>query len=187
MVKTSRRALVLIAAALLVTFGGAHAAEPRRIPVANGGALEVQVPDGWAADVQGGGATSAPTVQLTAPGRDFAMTMAPIAIPPSAGKPSPERIRAAVERLAASPEIAARTENPSVAVRELGGPQASGYYFSVTDKTWKAGSDDYHYMTQGALVVGGTVAVNFIFLSNTAPGPDLDAALDLLRSARNAP
>jgi len=75
----------------------------------------------------------------------------------------------------------------TIAVRELSGPQASGYYFSVTDKMWKAGSEEYHYMTQGALVVGGTVAVNFLFLSNTAPGPDLDAALDLLRSARNAP
>jgi hypothetical protein len=187
MIKRSPRALVLIAAALLITSSGAHAAQPRRIPVANGGALEVQVPDGWAADVQGGGATSPPTVQLTAPGRDFAMTVAPIAIPSSAGKPSPERVRAAVERLAASPEIAARAENPSLAVRELSGPQASGYYFSVTDKMWKAGSEEYHYMTQGALVVGGTVAVNFLFLSNTAPGPDLDAALDLLRSARNAP
>ena len=187
MVPTSPRALVLILAVLLITVGGAHGAQPRRIPVANGGALEVQMPDGWAADVQGGGATSAPTVQVTAPGHDFAMTVAPIAIPSNAGKPSPERIKAAVEQLAAAPEIKARTENPSVAVRELGGPQASGYYFSVTDKTWKAGSDEYHYMTQGALVVGGSVAVNFIFLSNTAPGPDLDAALELLRSARNAP
>ncbi|HEU5197758.1 MAG TPA: hypothetical protein VFW70_23670 [Methylomirabilota bacterium] len=172
--------------AILLTVSGAQAAQPRRIPVANGGTLEVQMPDGWVADVQGGGASSAPTVQVTAPGHDFAMTVAPIAIPPSAGKPSPERLRAAVERMAAAPEIKERAENTSVSVQELGGPQTSGYYFSVTDKTWKAGSDEYHYMTQGALVVGN-VAVNFIFLSNTAPGSDLDAALDLLRSARNAP
>lgn len=185
MMSISPRVLVLTIVVLL-TFSGAQAAQPRRIPVANGGALEVQIPDGWAADVQGGGSTSPPTVQVTAPGHDFAMTVAPIAIPPSAGKPSPERLRAAVERMAAAPEIKERAENPNVAVRELGGPQTPGYYFSVTDKTWKAGSDDYHYMTQGAFVVGN-VAVNFIYLSNTAPGPDLDAALELLRSARNAP
>jgi len=186
MIMSSARALGLVVVAILVTCSGAWAVQPRRIPVANGGALEVQMPDGWVADVQGGGASSAPTVQMTAPGHDFAMTVAPIAIPPSAGKPSRERIRAAVEQLATTPEIKARAEDPSVTVRELGGAQASGYYFSVTDKTWKAGTDEYHYMTQGAFVVGN-VAVNFIYLSNTAPGPDLDAALDLLRSARNAP
>ena len=186
MLMTSPRALGLVVVALLVTFSSAQAAQPRRIPVANGGALEVQMPDGWVADVQGGGASSAPSTQISAPGHDFAMTVAPIAIPPSAGTPSRERIRAAVERLAAAPEIKARSEDPSIAVRELGGAQASGYYFNVTDKTWKAGTDEYHYMTQGAFVVGN-VAVNFIFLSNSAPGADLDAALDLLRSARNAP
>jgi hypothetical protein len=185
MTPISPRVLVLIIA-MVLTFSGAEAAQPRRIPVANGGALEVQMPDGWVADVQGGGASSPPTVQVTAPGRDFAMTVAPIAIPATAGKPSPERLRAAVERMAAAPEIKQRAESPSVAVRELGGAQTPGYYFSVTDKTWKAGSDDYHYMTQGAFVVGN-VAVNFIYLSNTAPGPDMDAALDLLRSARAAP
>lgn len=173
-------------AVLLVTLPGVHAAQPRRIPVANDGALEIQMPDGWVADVQGGGASSAPTAQVTAPGRDFTMTVAPIAIPPGAGAPSPERIRAAIERMAAAPEITERAENPQIPVQEMGGSQLLGYYFSVTDKTWKPGSDEYHYMTQGALVVG-KVAVNFIFLSNSAPGADLAAALDLLRSARPAP
>jgi hypothetical protein len=185
MTPSSSRALVLLVGVLLA-FSGDQAAQPRRIPVANGGALEVQMPDGWVADVHSGGASAPPTVQVTAPGHDFAMTVAPIAIPPSAGTPSPERLRAAVDRMAAAPEIKERAENPSIAVKELGGAQTSGYYFSVADKTWKAGSEDYRYMTQGAFVVGN-VAVNFIYLSNTAPGPDLDAALDLLRSARNAP
>ena len=178
--------LLVSIAVSLVTLPGAQAAQARRIPVANDGALEIQMPDGWVADVQGGGSSSAPTAQVTAPGRDFTMTVAPIAIPASAGSPSPERIRAAVERMAAAPEIKQRTENPQVPVQELSGSQLVGYYFSVADKTWKPGSDEYHYMTQGALVVG-KVAVNFIFLSNSAPGADLAAALDLLRSARHAP
>jgi hypothetical protein len=184
MVMTSPRAMLSLLAALLVTFSAGVAAEMHRVPVANGGALELQLPDGWAADVQGGGASSPPTVQVTAKGHDFTMTMAPIAIPASAGTPSPARIKAAVDRLASAPEVQARAENPNVPVRELGG--VPGYYFSVTDKAWKAGTEDYHYMTQGAAVVGN-VAVNFIYLSNTAPGPDLDAALQILRSARPAP
>lgn len=177
----------MVIVAVLGATSTAGAAQPKRVPVANGGALELQVPDGWVAEVHGGGASSAPTVQVTAPGHDFAMTVAPIALPASAGAPSPERLRAAVERLAGAPEIKERAENPRVPVQPLGGSSASGYYFSVTDKMWKPGSDEYHYMTQGALVVGNVVAVNFIFLSNTAPGPDLDAALGLLRSVRIAP
>ena len=176
---------IVVFLAALGAITAAEAAQPKRVPVANGGALELQVPDGWVAEVQGGGASSAPTVQVTAPGHDFAMRVAPIAIPASAGAPSPERLRAAVERLAGAPEINERAENPRVSVQPLGGA-TSGYYFSVADKTWKPGSDEYHYMTQGAFIVGN-VAVNFIFLSNTAPGPDLDAALGLLRSARTAP
>ena len=184
---TRRRGCTLaVLAVVAVLSTAAGAAQPKRVPVANGGALELQVPDGWVAEVHGGDASSAPTVQVTAPGRDFAMTVAPIALPASAGTPSPERLRAAVERMAAAPQIKERAENPGIAVRDLGGAQMSGYYFSVTDKTWKPGSDEYHYMTQGALIVGN-VAVNFIFLSNTAPGPDLDAALGLLRSSRIAP
>lgn len=178
--------LLIGIAVLLVTLPGVQAAQSRRIPVANDGGLEIQMPDGWVADVQGGGSSSAPTAQVTAPGRDFTMTVAPIAIPAGAGSPSPERIRAAVERMAAAPEIKQRAENPQVLVQELGGPPLAGYYFSVTDKTWKPGSSEYHYMTQGALVIGN-VAVNFIFLSNSAPGADHAAALDLLRSARPAP
>jgi hypothetical protein len=178
--------LLVSVAVLLVTLPGAQAAQSRRIPVANDGALEIQLPDGWVADVQGGGASSPPTVQVTAPGHDFAMTVAPVAIPAGAGSPSPERVRAAVERMAGSPEIKERADNPQVPIQDLGGPSRAGYYFSVTDKTWKPGSEDYHYMTQGALVVGN-VAVNFIFLSNSVPGADHAAALDLLRSARPAP
>jgi hypothetical protein len=177
---------ILVIIALLGGITVVQAAQSKRVPVANDGALEIQVPEGWVADVQGGSAAAAPTVQVTAPGHDFAMTVAAIAIPASAGATSPERLRAAIERLAAAPEIQERAENPRVSIQQLGGTQASGYYFSVTDKTWKPGSDEYHYMTQGGLLVGN-VAVNFIFLSNTAPGSDLDAALDLLRSARNAP
>jgi len=178
------RLLLAVAASVLAALGDAQAAQ-HRIPVALDGALEIQMPDGWVADVRGGGAHSSPTVLVTAPGHDFAMTVASVAIPAGAGVPPPARIRAAVERMAAAPEVTLRAEAP-VAIQELRGPQTSGYYFTVGDKMWKPGAEEYHYMAQGALVVGN-VAINFIFVSNTAPGADLAAGLDVLRSARHAP
>jgi hypothetical protein len=62
--------------------------------------------------------------------------------------------------MAGSPEIKERGRQPASPDPGRGGPSRAGYYFSVTDKTWKPGSEDYHYMTQGALVVGN-VAVEF--------------------------
>jgi len=86
------------------------------------------------------------------------LLVTPAEIPVNARPLLPARVRTGVERLAAEPEIAQRAEDPRIAIQELRGPQASGYYFNVTDKTWtKAAADD------------------------------LDAALDMLRSARHAP
>ena len=180
------RALAIVVL-LLVAFGGAHAAQSKRFPVANAGALELQIPDGWLSEVQPAASNTPAGIRITAPGRDFVLLVTPAEIPVNARPLPPTRVRTAVERAAAEPEIAQRAEDPRIALQELRGPQASGYYFNVTDKTWtKAAAEDFHYMTQGSFVVG-TLAVHFGYLSNTAPGGDLDAALDMLRSARHAP
>jgi hypothetical protein len=178
-------AFVAVLAALLGVLSGAAAAQLRRYPVATHGALELQVPDGWVGEASGGTASAPPTVQFSAPGREFAVLVTALWFPqgdPAAIKP--ERIRAAIEKQAASPEISERAEEAKRPVQELRGPQANGYYFSATDKTWKAGSGDYRYITQGELVVGA-LNVTFTILSN-APAPDRDAALEMLRSARHA-
>ena len=144
---------------LLVALGGAHAAQPKRFPVANAGALELQIPDGWLSEVQPAAGNTPAGIRITAPGRDFVLLVTPAEIPVNARPLLPARVRTGVERLAAEPEIAQRAEDPRIAIQELRGPQASGYYFNVTDKTWtKAAADDFNYMTQGSFVVG-TLAV----------------------------
>src|SRR4051812_2315126 len=173
MILMSRALAILIL--LLVALGGAQAAQSKRFPVANAGALELQIPDGWLAEVQPATANAPAGIRITAPGRDFVMLATPAEIPAGVRPLLPGRVRAGVERLADEPEIKQRAEDPRVAIQELRGAQAMGYYFTVTDKTWTpAATDDFHYMTQGSFVVG-ILAVHFGYLSNTAPGGDLVA------------
>lgn len=178
-------AFVAVLTALLGTFSTAAAAQLQRYPIATQGALELQVPDGWVGEASGGTPKAPPTIQFSAPGRDFAVLVT--VFWSSQGDPAalkPESVRAAMEKQAASPEISERAEEAKRPVQELRGPQASGYYFSATDKTWKAGTGDYRYVTQGEVVVG-TLVVTFTILTN-APAPDRDAALEMLRSARHS-
>jgi hypothetical protein len=176
-------ACVALVAAILGVLSGAAAAQLQRYPIANHGALELQVPDGWVGEASGGAPNAPPTIQFSAPGRDFSVMVTAL-WSPSGDAAVPERIRAAIEKQAAAPEISERAEEATRPVQELRGPQANGYYFSATDKTWKAGSGDYRHVTQGGMAVG-TLAVTFTILSN-ALAPDRDAALEMLRSARHS-
>jgi hypothetical protein len=178
-------ACVALLAVLFGALPGAAAAQLRRFPIPNHGALELQVPDGWVGEASGGTPSAPPTIQFSAPGREFAVLVTALWAPQGeATALKPERLRAAIEKQAASPEISERSEEATRPVQELHGPQANGYYFSATDKTWKPSSGDYRHITQGEALVG-TLVVTFTILSN-APAPDRDAALEMLRSARHA-
>jgi hypothetical protein len=178
-------ALLMVMALLAGAPGLARAAQARRFPVATRGALELQIPDGWVAEMHPGPSNTPPTVQIDAPNRALTVLATPLPPPPGSNPPTPERLRAAVEAEAGSPEIRERAAEAKPAIQELRGPQAAGYLFSATDKTWKPGGSDYHYITQGEMVVGSLV-VTFTILTNAASGPDRDAALEMLRSARYA-
>jgi len=183
-----RGPLIALATVLVFTLlcaGLAPAAQARRFPVADRGALELQIPDGWRAEMHPGPSNTPPTVQIDAPGGAVSVLATPLPTPPGSNPPTPDRLRAAVEAESQSPEIRERSADPRLTVQELKGPQAAGYHFSATDKTWKPGSSDYHYITQGEMVVGSLV-VTFTILTNAASGPDRDAAMEMLRSARYA-
>ena len=170
---------------VLVALTGADAAQVKRFPIGNRGALELQVPDGWTAELQAAQSNAPTTVQLAPTGREFLLLISAVPLPPNAAPPTPDRIRAAAEAMAATPDIKEHAAEQQLPLQELRGPQVMGYYFSATDKLWKPGPGEYHYISQGQLVVG-TLAASFSMLANTPTGPDRDAALELLRSARHA-
>jgi hypothetical protein len=175
-------ALTLLAGLLPLA---ADAAQAKRFPIGNRGALELQVPDGWTAELQAAQANQPATVQLAPTGRDFLLLISAVPLPANAGPPPPERIRAAVDAMATAPDIKEHAAESPLPIDELRGPQVVGYFFSATDKTYKPGPGEYHYISQGQLVIG-SLAASFSMLSNTPAGPDRDAALELLRSARHA-
>jgi len=173
-------ALIVVLAALPLAIDAAAAATLRRLAVGDRGALELMAPDDWVTEP--GRPSADPQLVLRVPGREFVMQVTARPLPVS-GSVARERARKAVEELIAGREVAEAAENPQPAIQELTGSRASGYYFSMTDKTWTGAPNDYHYMTQGSMVVG-SLAVGFRILSN-AEG-DREPALEVLRSARHA-
>ena len=172
-------------AAVLLALTGADAAQAKRFPIGNRGELELQVPDGWTAQLQAAQANAPATVQLAPTGGDFLLLISAVPLPPNAAPPTSERVRAAAEAMTAAPDIKEHAAEQQLPLQELRGPQVMGYYFSATDKMWKPGPGEFHYISQGQLVVGG-LAASFSMLSNTPTGPERDAALELLRSARHS-
>jgi len=170
--------LVGILTATLLAMESVEAAKLRRLQIGEYGMLEVTTPDEWVSE--SGRDTADPEMLLKAPGREFVMRIVARPLPGVAGTSALERIRAAVERMAAAPEVTENAENPQPPIQELRGPTASGYYFSMTDTKWTRAPGDYHYMTEGSMVVG-TLAVGFRILSNAEA--DREPALEVLRSA----
>lgn len=172
-------ALVVALVALLLAIDTAAAATLRRLAVGDRGALELMAPDDWVTEP--GRPSADPQLVLRVPGREFVMIVT--ARPsPAAGGVARERAHKAVEELIAGREVAETAESPQPPIQELTGPRASGYYFSMTDKTWTGAPNDYHYMTQGSMVVG-SLAVGFRILANAEA--DREPALEVLRSARH--
>lgn len=178
-----RRGLVLVGilTATLLAIGTVEAAKLRRLQIGEYGMLELTTPDEWVSE--SGRDTADPEMLLRSPGREFVMRVVARPLPGVSGTSALERIRAAVERMAATPEVTESAENPHPPIQELRGPKASGYYFSMTDKKWTRAPGDYHYMTEGSMVVG-TLAVGFRILSNDEA--DREPALEVLRSASHA-
>lgn len=174
--------LVLLAAlaATLFAMQTVEAAKLRRLPIGAYGALELTAPDEWV--TAPGSAAADPELLLKVPAHEFLMRVVARPLPGVTGSAALERIRAAVERLAAASEITDAAESPPV-IQEIRGPRAAGYYFTITDKNWKQVPGDYHYLTEGSMVVG-TLAVGFRILSNAEA--DREPALDVLRSAAHA-
>jgi len=165
--------------ALSLAIDTAAAATLRRLPIGDRGALELMAPDDWVTEP--GRPSADPQLVLRMPGREFVMLVTARPLPVS-GSAARERARKAVEELIAGREVAETAENPQPPIEELTGARANGYYFSMTDKTWTGAPNDYHYMTQGSMIVG-SLAVGFRILSNVEA--DREPALEVLRSARH--
>jgi hypothetical protein len=148
------------------------------------GALELAVPMRWTEEIAFAGPGEPTRITLRpSSGGAFAFTIAVHQPDGSADFNSRERLRSLVEEsaksaLALRPETDLRTE-------ELRGARSIGFVYSVTDSSLPDPAPEgfYRVITQGAFAADDLLLVVTI-LTQKSWGVELDAALDVLRSAR---
>lgn len=176
-----RTSLIQSAAlAALVTAAAAHAAPlPEQFVLPNHGTLLLNVPTDWKVNVKTPSGDSPQTI-LIAPrdGAAFKMLLTPIWGDTTRVLPDDAKIHDVVSSAAKGAE-AASTQS-AVAVRNISGPSARGYYFYSTDKAAAAG--EWKYLRQGTVSMGDIV-LTFTILTNDARQVDAKTALDMIRHA----
>lgn len=91
-----------------------------------------------------------------------------------------ESLRARVEQAGA--EAMKSSTDQRLAVAPLEGAAGPGFLYDLQDTA--AATEDYHYLTQGALAVGQLVVV-FTILTDERPSPHREACLEFLRAIRH--
>ena len=174
----------LLGLCLVAAFTCANAQDTvtRKYPLANHGVFQLQVPRSWQEELRQPPRDYPPTIVLTPKaGSSFQILITPMfAVREGMTMPSAARIKASVERAAENAKHQAVEK--TVPVKELKGPAATGYYFSVTDRAPKPG--EYKYMTQGILRVGA-VTPTFTILTNDGAESIVIQALNMLEGARH--
>jgi len=195
---TSWAAVALGVGALVLGAGCAHgrgtaeSGRRERFEVAGDGALELEVPKGWKASVAEPGDTPSPrTVQLEPTHGGFLVLVTPFYSEEEGARDAEEPGVAGADTAQALVELARRKALQSsveqeIALQELRGDQAHGYWFSATDKELQGrpqAKGEWRHIMQGAAAVGPLI-VAFTLLDN-APGPQREAVLELVRGARH--
>ncbi len=199
-----RRRFVWMAAALLLvppatavllaaSPAAPEAADPgtqlRTYSLPGHGLLLLRVPTAWKDSIQQPEGELPPTIQFKPPkGDDFAVLVTPIWNPtPGSGSLPPDKVRELVEQQ--GEERLGSAEETALKIREISGPSARGFIYSLTDKSVKPGQrkeGDYRYMTQGQVIVGDLVMAVTILTHDKDSAPER-AALDMIRSATHRP
>lgn len=162
----------------------ADEAGTRSYPLPGHGALQLAVPKSWREEVRQPPGGEPPTLTFRpASGAAFQIMVTPI-YPPLPGMPMPDLagVKADMEKAAA--EAAPHAVEKRIALRDIRGPHAAGYYFSATDKAPAPG--EYRLMTQAEVLAGGVVPVMTVLTSDDS-GAVQAQALEMIKSARHRP
>jgi hypothetical protein len=167
---------VLSAAALLFP----QASSARLFPVPGYGELVLQEPGAWKSGLRRPAGNLPPTFLFSpSSGAPFeVLVTAGGFLQPGAQPMDAAALRNQVQAMAMGAE--AKSVEKSLAVKELKGPAAFGFYFSATDKAPEAG--EFKYLTQGAARVGGILVI-FTILTNDGQEIVAEAALEMMRGA----
>lgn len=182
---TKRMAAFAFLAAALVSAAAAQTAQSRRFSIPGHGSLLVDVPEGW--QVAERPLANPPSTALRigpASGDAFILQVTSVWLEPKKlAALTPQELEARVRKTAE--EMLPQAVEKDVELVELHGKQASGYRFSLTDRSSSSDPSDYKYVTQGTVLSGPLVTI-FTFLHRVPTDPAKARALELLASARYA-
>ncbi|HET8538766.1 MAG TPA: hypothetical protein VFL83_02720 [Anaeromyxobacter sp.] len=184
-------AALLASAACAGAGAGARPAAPKvaeyhAFEVPGRGALVIEIPPGWRVGFEPGEPPAPRTIRLTGPGGEFVALLSPFWNP---GEPEGGAARADTAHLFA--DLARRgalegSVEREIALEELVGEDAHGFWFAATDRELVARQPEegeWRHLLQGAAAVGPLI-VAFTLLDN-ASGPQRGQLIALVRGARH--
>ncbi len=133
-------------------FVAAEETSTRNYQLPDHGLIQLQVPQSWREELRQPPGRLPPTIVFSPKaGTSFQILLTPMfSVRQGMAMPSPSEVKTNVER--AAEHAKSQAVEKTIAVKELKGPSAIGYYFSATDRSPKPG--EYKYKTQGMLRVG---------------------------------
>jgi len=184
-----KKANLILGMVLSITFlitsialaGGLKAV--KKYPIPEHGTLELNVPTSWRGDIHKPQENLPPTIIFgPTKGNDFQVLIT--VLWDNVGEPdfnSPEKVRVLVE--IDGKKILPKAVETKIVLREIRGPNNTGYFFSLTDKAHKPG--EFRYMTRGGMTVGN-LFLNVTILHRVKESESVKEALFMLREARQS-
>jgi hypothetical protein len=181
--KVNSNLIMVLSFAFFVT-GIALASEQtaiKKYPIPNHGVLELNVLASWKIKVHKPQEDLPPTIILSpAKGNDFEALIT--VLWDTAGEPdfnSPEKVRTLVEK--DSEKILPKAVESKIVLKEIRGPENTGYFYSLTDKAPQPG--EFRYMTRGGMAVGN-LFLSVTILYRAKESESVKEALFMLREAK---
>jgi hypothetical protein len=178
---------IVLSAIVFVTFAdqaelySADAKEPapKAFKVPHHGDLQLVVPEGWQQSEEQAPPGLPPALKFSA-GAQAEVLISAIAAP-NKDFNSPAGLREAAERSGGGMLPSAKEK--SLKLEEIKGADATGYFYTLTDKDPAPGS--FEYVTGGVVGVGD-LALSVTILHHKLDAPERQAALDMFKGARQA-
>ncbi len=172
-------------AVFLLAFASLAAADQTAVhtyQVPGHGSVQLNVPKSWHEEIQQPHDNQPLTITFKpASGPAFQIMVSPLAPPrPDTPGPTPQLLKANMERIIA--EIAPQAVEKNIALKEIRGASATGYYFTATDKTPAPG--EFRLMTQAGLGIDELVILVTV-LTDDKSGAVLSQALEMIKSSKH--
>jgi hypothetical protein len=185
-----KKANLILTMVISLTFLGTSSSlaaglkEIRKYPIPDHGVLELNMPISWQSNIYKP-RENLPLTIIFAPteGNDFQGLIT--VLWDTVGESdfnNPEKVRTLVEK--DGKKVLPRAVESTIVLKEIRGPQNTGYFYSLTDKAPKPG--EFRYITRGEMIVRNLI-LNVTILHRVKESESMREALFMLRQAKQSP